>query len=132
MSCSSRCVFLFVVFALSVGSFADDVVQLTDDGRLKRDPVFIKNGEVLVYAVDEGTDKIRLVQMNMETGKVGPLHKEAPRSELEPAFSPNGRYYAFNHNTGNLTLKLVIRDTQDGTDVDLSVKGRGGMRSPSW
>lgn len=118
----------FVFFA--VAASASDVVQITDDGRLKRDPVFIQGGDVLVYGVDEGTDKIRLMRMEMETGETQPLHTTAPRSELEPAFSPDGRYYALNHNTGNLSMKMIIRNTKGEADVDLAVKGRGGMRSP--
>lgn len=116
----------------TANSHAEDVVRITDDGRLKRDPVFIQNGDFLVYGVDEGTDKIRLMKRNVETGETVPLHATAPRSELEPAFSLDGRYYAVNHNTGNLSMKMIIRDTQGASDVDIPVKGRGGMRSPTF
>jgi len=136
MSCSKRFRSIAsAVLLVLVGvpaSQSSELVQLTADGRLKRDPVFISDGEELVFGADEGTDKIRLLRMNLETRKVTPFHENAPRSELEPAFSPCGRYYALNHNTGNLTVKMVIHDSETGTDTDISVKGRGGMRSPAF
>lgn len=129
--CKGLCASVVGLLLLAAGEGrASDVVRLTDDGRLKRDPVFIQRGDVLVYGVDEGTDKIRLMRMELESGDARPLHVTAPRSELEPAFSADGRYYALNHNTGNLSMKMIIRDTKGDADVDLAVKGRGGMRSP--
>ena len=78
-------------------------VRLTEDGRLKRDPVFQPDGEHLVYGVDVSTDLIKLLRLNLETNESAPLHSDAPRSELEPSFSPNGRYHAYSQNTGNLS-----------------------------
>ena len=107
-------------------------VRLTEDGRLKRDPVFQPDGEHLVYGVDVSTDLIKLLRLNLETKESVPLHSDAPRSELEPSFSANGRYHAYSQNTGNLSLKLVIRDDKEQKNAELVPQGRGGMRSPAF
>ncbi|HAY80441.1 MAG TPA: hypothetical protein DCY79_11590 [Planctomycetaceae bacterium] len=109
---------------------ADELLRLTQDGRLKRDPIYVDQGNAIIYGVDETTDRIRLMRMELKTGNVTPFHAEASRSELEIAFSPDGRYYAVVENTGNLTLKLVIRDTQEGRTAEIKCQGRGGFRSP--
>ena len=125
MSCSRSLAVaagVILVLALPPGSArAEDPVKLkevrlTDDGRLKRDPVFQPDGEHLVYGVDVSTDLIKLLRLNLETNESAPLHSDAPRSELEPSFSLNGRYHAYSQNIGNLSVKLVIRDsaTQEG------------------
>lgn len=107
-------------------------VRLTHDSRSKRDPVFIKAGNELVYGVDESPVQIRLMRLTMADRSVVPLHKDITRSELEPAFSPNGRYCAFTQNTGNLSMRLVIRDLQQDQEAEVTHPGRGGTRSPAF
>ena len=119
-----------IICAMSLNAGGDEFQRLTHDGRLKRDPVYIDGGNEIIYGVDETTDRIRLMRLELKTGTVAPFHAEASRSELEIAFSPDGRYYAVVENTGNLTLKLVIRDTQVGRTAEVKCQGRGGFRSP--
>ena len=107
-------------------------IRLTDDGRLKRDPVYHPDGEHVVYGVDVSTDLIKLMKHNVETGEEAPLHSDSPRSELEPSFSLNGRYHAYSQNIGNLSVKLVIRDDQEEKNAEIVPQGRGGMRSPAF
>lgn len=121
---------ILVVMMLPWSANGNDLRRLTQDGRLKRDPIFVDGGNHVVYGVDETTDRIRLMRMDLKTGNVTPFHTEASRSELEIAFSPEGRYYAVVENTGNLTLKLVIRDTEAGRTAEVKCQGRGGFRSP--
>ena len=107
-------------------------VRLTHDGRIKRDAVFIDNGEVLVYVVDESSVKMRLMRRNMADGSTEPFHKNAPKSEFGPAFSANGQYYAFIQSRGNLSLALVIRDIQGVKTSEIKPAGGfSGMRSPA-
>ena len=107
-------------------------LRLTHDGRIKRDPVFIDNGDALVYVVDESSDKMRLMRRNMRDGHTEPFHKNAPKSEFSPAFSANGQYYAFIQSRGNLSLALVIRDIQGVKSSEVKPAGGfSGMRSPA-
>ena len=107
-------------------------IRLTHDGRIKRDPVFIDNGDALVYVVDESSDKMRLMRRNMRDGSTEPFHKNAPKSEFSPAFSANGQYYAFIQSRGNLSLALVIRELQGVKSSEVKPAGGfSGMRSPA-
>ncbi|HIA18827.1 MAG TPA: hypothetical protein EYN70_05305 [Planctomycetaceae bacterium] len=107
-------------------------LRLTSDGRIKRDSVFIDNGDTLVYVVDESSDKMRLMRRNMRDGSTEPFHKNAPKSEFSPAFSANGQYYAFIQSRGNLSLALVIRELQGVKSSEVKPAGGfSGMRSPA-
>ena len=103
--------------------------RLTTDGTLKRDPIFVAGGKAVVYSVDERRVQIRLRRLDLESGENTPLHEDSTTSQFGVAFSPDERYYAFNHSTGNLTLKLVIRDTRLKKDAEVTWSGRGGIRS---
>ena len=126
-----RC-FVVLAFLLSWSVAFAEEVRLTDDGRIKRDPVFIDNGDTLVYVVDESSVKMRLIRRNMRDGTSEPFHENAPKSEFSPAFSANGQYYAFIQSRGNLSLALVIRDVQGVKTSEVKPAGGfSGMRSPA-
>jgi TolB protein len=90
--------------------------QLTRDGRLKMDPVFVRPDEI-VYTVQESAVLLALMRLRLPDGVPERLHPDATTTEFEPGFSPDGRYCAFVQNRGNLSLKLVIRDTQEKRDA---------------
>ena len=126
------CPVLLLVGLLQLSATGAEEVRLTNDGRIKRDPVFIDNGDTLVYVVDESSDKMRLMRRNMRDGTSEPFHKNAPKSEFSPAFSANGQYYAFIQSRGNLSLALVIRDIQGVKTSEVKPAGGfSGMRSPT-
>ena len=106
--------------------------QLTFDGSNKRDPVFLGNGESLVYCYDERDDYVRAVKLDMEDLKAEPtpLFGEERSHQTEIAFSPDGRYTSFSQCTGNLTGKLVIRDLEGQKDAEIKHSGRGAYRTP--
>ena len=111
---------------------AAEETRLTKDGRNKRDPVFIENGETLVYVVDESSIKMRMMRRDMQSGETVPYHKDAPKSEFAPAFSADGQFYAFIQSRGNLSLALVIRDIQGIKSAEVKPAGGfSGMRSPA-
>ena len=130
------------VFLLSVGlagllasheSIAQgaDPIQLTTDGRLKRDPVFVKGGEELVFVVEERPVLLRMMRMKLADRSAEPLHKNDALSEFEPDFSPDGRYYTFIRSRTALRLGLVIRDTQEDKEAELRLNEAAAARSPA-
>ncbi|MBY0527220.1 MAG: DPP IV N-terminal domain-containing protein [Gemmataceae bacterium] len=107
--------------------------RLTQDGRMKMDPVFIKGGEELVYTLQESPTQMSLMRLKLADGSVERLHPQATNNEFEAAFTPDGRYYAFVQSKGNLNLKLVIRDTRQNKDAVFDPGGGfSGMRRPTF
>lgn len=105
--------------------------QLTDDGRLKTDPVFLSNGQDLVFTILETPVQYSLMRLTMQNGSIERLHPKATTSEFEPAFSGDGRIYAFVQSRSNLNLKLVIRHLETGKDFVFDPGGGfAGLRSP--
>jgi len=106
--------------------------RLTSDGRQKMDPVFIRDGEDLIFTLFESPTQMSLMRLTLASGAVERLHPQATTSEFEAAFSPDGRYYAFVQSRANLNLKLVIRDTKLTKDAVFDPGGGfAGVRKPS-
>jgi Tol biopolymer transport system component len=107
--------------------------RLTSDGKLKMDPVFIKNGEEIVYTLQETPTQLSLMRLRLADGVSERFHPQATTNEFEAAFSGDGRYCTFVQSTGNLKLRLVIRDTKENKDAVFDPGGGGfsGMRRPS-
>lgn len=123
---------LIFLLASSAALVHADETQLTFDGNNKRDPVFINNGETLVYCWDETEDHVRAVRVEMNDleAEAIPLFGEERSHQTEIAFSSDGRYTAFSQCTGNLTGKLVIRDLEGKKDAEITHSGRGAYRTP--
>ena len=132
MSCfrntpSAAVALLAVVQVVSAG----EPERLTDDGTLKRDPQFIDGGKSLIYGYDEQEDLVRVMKLDLETGKAEPLVPDVgDKHQIEPALSADGRFLSVTECTGNLTAKLIIRDLVEKKDVSITHSGRGGTRSP--
>src|SRR5579871_3976865 len=106
--------------------------RLTTDGRLKSDPVFIKNGEEIVYALQETPTLMSLMRLKLADRSVERFFPQATTNEFEPGVSADGRYCAFVQSRGNLSLKLVIRDLKENRDSVFDPGGGfAGMRHPS-
>jgi TolB protein len=114
-----RFVFAIAVTILCVAgpASAGESVRLTHDGRLKRDPRFVHGGEQIVYSVVESPTIMRLVRLEVASGKITRLYPQAATSQFESSFSPDERYHAFVEFRGVTNVKLVIRDTRDNRDV---------------
>jgi Tol biopolymer transport system component len=107
------------------------IKQLTRDGKMKMDPVFINGGKELVYTLHEKPTQMSLMRLKLADLSFERMHPEAIGSEFEPAFSTDMRYYTFVQNRGNLSLKLVIRDTKANKDAVFDPGGGfAGMRRP--
>lgn len=130
---SAVCLVLTAGLWLAQLTSAAEPVRLTTDGRVKRDPVFLKpDGSELLFAVLDQPKQLRLMKLTLASGKVEPLHPDETRSEFEPAVSRDGRYLAFVQNRGNLSLALVIKDLMTGTQADIPPGGGfSGMHSPA-
>lgn len=137
MSCSSRLLKrLFTaanILCLCGIAIAEDVDQLTNDSLFKRDPIFIKDGDELVYVVLTRPEQLQIMRMTMSDRKTVPLHKDEVRSELEPAFSRDGRYYAHLQSRSPASVAMMIRDAKEKKDVEIPpAPGFSGMRSPTF
>ncbi len=107
-------------------------VRLTTDGKLKQDPVYRRDGD-LVYTLLESPILMRLMRLKAGEKKPVVLHSDATTNEFEATFTAEGSHYAFVQSRGNLNMKLVIRDTATSKD---SVFDPGGgfaaVRRPSF
>ncbi len=128
---------LWVILALSMtlpvlhNSALAEPKQLTKDGILKRDPYFVDGGKALLYGYDEQDDLVRVLRLDLETGKTEPFVPDVgDKHHIEPKLSPDGRFLSVTECTGNLTAKLVIRNLEERKDVYITHSGRGGTRSP--
>jgi Tol biopolymer transport system component len=111
---------------------AADAKRLTQDGRLKADPVFVRDGEEIIYTVQDSATQTSLMRLKLSDGSTERLHPEATTAEFEAAFTPDGRLYAFVQSRANLNLKLVIRDTKQNRDSVFDPGGGfAGMRRPT-
>ena len=113
--------------------WAAEPLRLTTDGRVKRDPVFLKpdSSELLFTQLDK-PNQLRLMKLDLRDHSIVPLHPDETRSEFEPAVSRDGRFVAFVQNRGNLSLALVIQDLRDNTQAEVPPAGGfSGMHSPA-
>lgn len=123
---------LSLICALAAAAIGAEPVRLTTDGRLKFSSAFSNKGDELVFATLETPILFRLMRLKLADRTVEPLHKDASKSEFEPAFSPDGRYCAFAQNNGVLTVQIVIRDRQLNKDATVPPgTGFSGLRSPA-
>jgi Tol biopolymer transport system component len=107
--------------------------RLTSHGRMKMDPVFIKDGAELIYTVQESPTQMSLMRLKVADGTSERLHPQATTAEFEATFSADGRFYAFVQSQANLNLKLAIRDTKQSKDSIFDPGGGfAGMRRPSF
>lgn len=135
VSFDARAVRLFLIAALCVlpaRLAAAEPTLLTKDGKVKLDPVFIKNGDELVYTVQESPTLLSLMALKLADGSAERVNAQALTNEFEAAFTADMRYLAFVQNRANLNLKLVIRDLKLGKDQVFDPGGGfAGMRKPT-
>jgi len=109
-----------------------DETRLTDDGRVKSDPVFVDRNE-LIYVVESRPTQLRLMRLKLSDGKSEPLHLDQTKTEFEPALSLDGKRIAFVQSRGNLSLGMIIREFPAGREFDIKPEGGfAGYRSPAF
>lgn len=123
---------LVFVLACSTATRAEGPKRLTSDGRQKFSPVFVNSSE-LVYVDLVKPSLTTLKRIKLSDLSVRRLYEKTNSQELEPAFSPDGRYCVFLKATGTLSVTLVIRDEQEKSEALLPPdRGFCGFRSPSF
>ncbi len=111
---------------------AEDPVRLTQDGRLKFSPVVVSRGREIVYVELANPTLFKLTKLNLADGTTTPLHADAQTSEFEPAFSADGKTYAYLKTSGVLRVNLVIQEVGGAKLGDVPPgDGFSGMRSPA-
>lgn len=103
---------------LLVGSVnAAEPLRVTHDGRLKRDLRIVEGGRALVFAVVEGPTITSLMRYELPDGPATRLHPQAATSQVDPAFSPDGRYRAWVEFRGVTNVKLLVRDQLENREA---------------
>ena len=122
----------FLTLTFAGGLSAAESTRLTSDGRLKMDPVFVNQGQDIVFTVLEKPTQTVLNRIHLEDHSEQRVHPKATTAEFEAAFSSDDRYCAYVQSRGNLALRLVIHETREGTESALEPGGGfSGMRHPS-
>ena len=107
-------------------------VQLTTDGRLKRDPIFAEQGQEILFAVQESPVLLQLTRLRLADGSQSPIHPDQTKAEFEPTLSADGRYLAYVQSRGNLSLALVVEDLKERKLAEVPPAGGfAGMSSPA-
>ena len=91
-------------------------VRLTTDGTLKLAPVFINNGDEVVFATHEIPNLVSIVGLRLSDHSRRRLHPTVVNHQFDPAFSRDGRYHAFGRSATSPQMVLVIQDTQEKKD----------------
>lgn len=138
----SWCKFSVALVAILATTFAEaaelEPRRLTTDGLVKTSPVFVdRSGTELVYVVEDIATRMRLMRLRLGSNSGDapstPLHPDETRSELEPAFSPDGRLLSFIQSRGNLNLVVVIQELASKREAVINVGGGfAGPRSPAF
>ena len=134
MDCSrlQATVALLVTAAMASQLVAVEPVRLTHDGRMKFTPVFINGGEDLVFVEIQDPKLYRLQQLKLAGGAVTPVHKTVSAQEFDPAYSADGKYYAYLKAVGTLSVGMVISSRKQADEVQLAPgQGFSGYRNPA-
>jgi Tol biopolymer transport system component len=112
---------------------AGEPQRLTTDGLTKFTATFTSDGREIVYVDYVRGALYRLQRLDLATGKVTLQNPQATTSEFEPAFSADGRYFAYCRLRGLLNIHVVIRELESGKEVEVSPgEGLVGMRTPAF
>lgn len=102
---------------------------LTNDGHVKRDPVFWPGKDVLVFSVEDAkTGILRLVRLDLSTREVAPLLANNPASTRELSVSADGKVYVYNTVSG-LSSKLKVIDQRTNREITLPHMGQANWQN---
>jgi TolB protein len=142
MSCSERCphrrtpqrIFAIVVaLSSAIAARGAEPNRLTTDGTLKLGPVFISNGDEVVFATHEVPNLVSIVGLRLNDHSRRRLHPTVVNHQFDPAFSRDGRYHAYGRSSTSPQMVLVIEDTQEKKDVVFRPReSRATARNPSF
>lgn len=111
---------------------SSELQRLTNDGRMKFTPIFIKDGEELMYVDFEDPRVFRLKTMQWDNKSIKPVHDPVSAPEFDPAYSKDGKCFCFLRAVGGLQVALFVRNTQDNSEFKIDpLPGFSGYRSPA-
>jgi TolB protein len=115
------------------GSAGEPARRLTTDGTLKLAPVFIGEGDELVFASHELPNLVAIVRLTLSDGSRQRLHPTVVNHQFDPAFSRDGRWHAFARSATSPQTVLVIEDTLDKKQSIFQPReSRATARNPSF
>lgn len=106
---------------------ADPSRRLTTDGLLKRDPIYIEQGEAILYSVRFASPRLVLMKLDLETGKSTRFHPKSALVEFRPSLSADGKTLAFQRMTGNDVCSLFVENLTASTEQRIATS-----RPTSW
>jgi TolB protein len=107
--------------------------RLTSDGTLKLAPVFVADGDDLVFATQELPNLMAIVRLKLFDGSRQRLHPTVVNHQFDPAFSRDGRWHAFARSSNAPQTVLVIEDVLDKKQsVFQPRESRATARNPSF
>ncbi len=142
MSCSDPCprqryrhhlFAIIVAFSSGIAAAGAEPSRLTTDGTLKLGPVFISNGDEVVFATHEVPNLVSIVGLRLSDHSRRRLHPTVVNHQFDPAFSRDGRYHAYGRSSTSPQMVLVIEDTHEKKDVVFRPReSRATARNPSF
>ena len=111
-----------------------DVRQLTQTGRVKFAPVFVRDGQEIAWCEHDQPNRVSIVRLDLQTGKTTTMFPDDSSHRFDPAFSSDGRYLCFGRSGGPRQLSLVIVDLKANTQAVFEPPGglRATIRTPRF
>lgn len=117
----SECVPILLVSVLLVSvSDAAEPLRLTDDGRIKRDPVFVDGGRSVVFTLQSDSPRLVLAKLDVASRRVSRVFPEANLPELKCVYSADQKTRAWLRITGNDRVSLLVHPA--GMETEYVVK----------
>ena len=92
--------------------WAGESQRLTDDGKLKFSPVFIRGGDEIIYSVHHQPKRVVLMRLKLSDGSRELVLPDGTASQFDPAYSRDGRFIGYARSGHSVQLSLVIVDTE--------------------
>jgi TolB protein len=142
MSCSERrlhwlfrayAIVVLAALATEISANSAEPRRMTSDGTLKLAPVFINNGDEIVFATHEIPNLVSIVGLRLSDHSLRRLHPTVVNHQFDPAFSRDGRLHAFGRSATSPQMVLVIEDIQEKKEnVFRPRESRATARNPSF
>lgn len=86
--------------------------QLTTDGRIKRDPVFVDGGRSIVFTLQSDSPRLVLAKLSLASRRVARVFPDATLPELKCVFSADQKTRAWLRITGNDRVSLLVHPAE--------------------
>ena len=113
---------------------AEPSQQLTRDGKQKFAPVFVENGQAVVYSTLQRAQRVVLQRLQLTDGSQQLVLPEGNASQFDVDYSRDGRLLCYAKSDFDRQLKLVILNIQDQREFIFSPPGtqRSTVRTPRF